>query len=56
MQNEIQIKLGKPRKHDIEQSVANTQKFNKYFSWKPKYNDLRIILKTSLEWDKNKFF
>ena len=56
LKKKIQIKFGKPRKNDIERSVANINKFNKYISWKPKYNNLSSILKTSLEWDKNKSF
>ncbi len=56
LKKKIPIKLGKPRKNDIERSIANTKKFNKYFVWKPKYNNLKTILKSSLEWDKNKFF
>ena len=47
--------LGKPRKNDIEKSVANIKKLKKYFKWKPKYNNLRVILKTSLEWERKNF-
>lgn len=44
--------IGKPRKKDIYFSVADVRKFNKYFKWKPKYNNLRYILKTALNWEK----
>ena len=47
--------LGKPRKNDIEKSVANIKKLKKCFKWKPKYNNLRVILKTSLEWERKNF-
>ena len=32
--------------------VSNVEKFMKYFSWKPKYNNLNYILKTAIEWEK----
>ncbi len=44
--------FGKRRFRDIEYSVSNTKKFKKYFKWKPKYNNLKDILKSSLAWEK----
>ena len=44
--------FGPPRPGDAEISVANADKFKKEFDWRPKYNNLKIILKSSLEWDK----
>ena len=44
--------VGKPRKKDIQYSIANTKKFNRYFKWKPKYDNLTYILKTALKWEK----
>ena len=42
-----------PRRHgDSELLVSNVDKFMKYFSWKPKYNDLNYILKTAINWEK----
>ena len=35
--------------------IANTKKFNKYIKWKPKYNNLRYILKSSYEWEKKNY-
>ena len=32
--------------------VANTNKFNNFFLWKPKFNNLKYILKTAYEWEK----
>jgi UDP-glucose 4-epimerase len=32
--------------------VSNVEKFMKYFSWKPRYNDLNYILRTAIEWEK----
>ena len=52
LKNKLPFVIGKPRKKDIYFSVANTSKFNKYFKWKPKYNNLKFILKTALNWEK----
>ena len=48
----IPIIFGKRRNKDIESSISNTKKFNKYIKWKPKYNNLKYILKSSYEWEK----
>ena len=48
----IPIVFGKRRYNDIKTSISNTKKFNKYIKWKPKYNSLRYILKSSYEWEK----
>ena len=52
LSKKIPIIFGKRRIKDIKLSVSNTNKFNKYIKWKPKYNNLRYILKTSYEWEK----
>jgi UDP-glucose 4-epimerase len=44
--------IGKRRDKDIKSSIANVQKFKDCFGWKPKFNDLKYILKTSYEWEK----
>ena len=33
--------------------VANSDKFKKTFSWHPKFNNLKSILKTAYDWEKN---
>tara|TARA_A100001015_G_scaffold319719_1_gene443547 strand:+ start:1620 stop:2609 length:990 start_codon:yes stop_codon:yes gene_type:complete len=48
----IQTKIGKRRPGDLKEVVADVSKFYKYFSWKPKYNSLRVILNSSLNWEK----
>lgn len=48
----INTKIGRKRLGDAEKVVANTNKLNKYFSWKPKYKNLKLILKSSLDWEK----
>ena len=43
---------GERRNKDIKLSIADTKKFNKHIRWKPKFNNLKYILKTSLQWEK----
>ena len=37
---------------DVGQVYSNTNKFKKVFKWKPKYNDIRKILNSSIKWEK----
>ena len=50
--NEILVKIGKKRAGDAKKVIANTNKLYRYFSWRPKYNNLKLILKSSLKWEK----
>ena len=50
--NNILVKIGKKRAGDPKKVIANTNKLYKYFSWKPKYNNLKLILRSSLKWEK----
>lgn len=52
LQTTLPTIIGKRRDRDIKSSIANVQKFKDYFKWQPKFNDLKIILKTSYEWEK----
>tara|TARA_B100000795_G_scaffold50114_1_gene32900 strand:- start:404 stop:1381 length:978 start_codon:yes stop_codon:yes gene_type:complete len=52
LQKKLPTKIGKRREKDIKSSIANVEKFKNFFHWKPKYNDLKFILKTSYEWEK----
>ena len=51
----INYKIGPPRIGDASISVANSNKFKKKFNWSPKNNDLKIILKSALDWEKHYF-
>ena len=44
--------IGPRRPGDSEMIVSDVEKFTKYFSWKPKYNNLNYILKTAIKWEK----
>ena len=53
----ISTDIGKRRPGDSKKVVASTNKFIKYFSWKPKFNNLRLIIDSSLKWEKKlKYF
>lgn len=49
----LPTKIGPRRKSDIGYVVANPNKFKKKFLWKPKYNNLGLIISSSLKWEKN---
>ncbi len=48
----IPIEIGPRRDGDSKCIVANADKFNNFFSWEPKFNNLEYILKTALDWEK----
>jgi UDP-glucose 4-epimerase len=50
--NKVNYKIGKRRKSDIVISISNPKKLIKLTNWKPKYNDLSYLLKSSLDWYK----
>jgi UDP-glucose 4-epimerase len=33
--------------------TANINNLNKFINWKPKFNKLSLIVKSSLKWEKN---
>ena len=42
------IQYQKRRAGDLAQVYANTKKFKKIFRWKPKYNDIKLIIKSAI--------
>ena len=48
----IKFKYGKRRLGDAENLVADTSKLHQYIDWAPKYNDLSIIIKTAINWER----
>ena len=48
----INFEIGPRRDGDSEMVVANSDKFNNFFDWKPKFNDIKFILKTAIDWEK----
>lgn len=52
LDKKINFEIGPRRQGDSKMVVANSDKFKEFFSWKPKFNDIRYILKTAIEWEK----
>ena len=48
-----QIRFKDARKDEISISFSNTKKMEKILNWKPKYNNISKILKSSIDWEKN---
>ena len=42
----------KRRAGDVDQVYSNINKFNKTFKWKPKYNNIKKILLSSIKWER----
>tara|TARA_B100001540_G_scaffold96813_1_gene87186 strand:- start:99 stop:1073 length:975 start_codon:yes stop_codon:yes gene_type:complete len=53
IKNKLQVEIGPRRPKDIAVSIANSDKFKKEFNWKPRFNNLNIILSSALNWEKN---
>jgi len=52
LSKKIKFKVGPRRQGDSQYIVANTTKFKRTFRWKPKFNNLKYILKTAYRWEK----
>ena len=50
--NGIKFDYGERRPGDADILVSNVTKLNKSINWIPKYNDLNVILETSINWEK----
>ena len=50
--DKIKYKIGKRRKSDIVISISDPKKLIKFLRWRPKYNNLAHVLKSSLNWYK----
>ena len=50
LKKKIYYKIGKRRNSDIVISIANPYKLIKETNWRPKFNNLNYILKSSLSW------
>ena len=50
--NLVKFKFAKRRNGDVEKLIAETSKIKKYIKWTPKYNNLKTIIKSSIEWEK----
>ena len=52
LKRKLPTTIGKIRKGDVGKIVADVNKFKKFFSWQPKFNSLKLIIKSALEWEK----
>lgn len=52
IKKDVKIQYQKRRAGDLAQVYANTKKFKKIFRWKPKYNDIKLIIKSAIRWEK----
>jgi len=52
LNKKIKFNIGPRRPGDSKMIVADPKKFIKIFKWKPKFDKLNFILKTSYEWEK----
>ncbi len=52
LSNDLPIEYGPRREGDAEYSVSDNTKFVNEFQWTPKFNNLRTIIETSLNWEK----
>tara|TARA_Y100000590_G_scaffold470216_1_gene662829 strand:- start:6396 stop:7385 length:990 start_codon:yes stop_codon:yes gene_type:complete len=50
--NKIKIKNGNRRPGDAESLISDVSKLNEFINWSPKFNDIELILKTSINWEK----
>ena len=48
----VVVSYKKRRKGDIEQIFANTQKLKKILNWKPKFDNMKEIILSSIKWEK----
>ena len=52
LDKKIDYQIGPRRDGDSKMIIANTDKFKKLFSWEPKFNNIKYILKTAVDWEK----
>ena len=48
----VGIQYQKRRPGDVAQVYANAKKFKKILRWKPKYNNIKLIIKSAIRWEK----
>ena len=52
LKEDINVKTGPRRIGDSKMIISNVEKFKMHFNWLPKHNDIKKILKTSIDWEK----
>ena len=52
IKSNVKINFLSRRPGDIAQVYSNTKKFLKTFKWNPRFNDIKIIIKSAIKWEK----
>jgi len=52
LKKDIKSKIGPRRPGDSRMIISNIDKFQKYFKWQPKFNDIKKILSSAVDWEK----
>ena len=50
-QNKITYRFSDRRDGDVEQLISEASKILNHIDWKPKYNNLRTIINSSIKWE-----
>ena len=48
----VDVQYQKRRPGDIAQVYANTKKFKKILKWRPKFNNIKLIIQSAIKWEK----
>ena len=48
----VEILFSKKRKGDLVKIIASNNKLKRFINWKPKFNNLNIIVKSCINWEK----
>ena len=52
LNKKIKFDIGPRRDGDSKIIVANSEKFNNFFSWKPRFDNIEYIIKTAIDWER----
>ena len=52
LKKNVKVKYKKRRPGDVAQIYANILKIQKVLKWKPKYNNIKKIIKSAIDWEK----
>ena len=50
--DKIKYEFSNRRPGDAEKLISNIDKLSKTINWEPKFNDLNLIIKTAINWEK----
>ena len=53
IKNGVEVEYQKKRPGDIAQVYANTKKFKKILMFRPKHNNIKLIIQSAIKWEKN---